>query len=335
MKFMEDQTTEQHTNLEREMLNLELIRSSVERVRNEIHKVIIGQDEMINLLLAGMFAGGHVLIEGVPGIAKTLTVNLLAKTMNLDFKRIQFTPDLMPADVTGTNIFNVKKGEFEFRHGPVFANFVLIDEINRSPAKTQAALFEVMEEQQITIDGYTHTLPSPFMVMATQNPIEQEGTYKLPEAQQDRFLFRIKMKYPSVEEEVKILQRFESDFSLDVVKEVKPVMSIMDILACKKLVQQVRIKDELLTYIANIIDHTRHTGDLFLGASPRASLAIVKTSKALAAMQGRDFVTPDDIRFVAHPVLNHRVILAPDKEMEGFELQDVLNDIFAKIEIPR
>ncbi|MBL7836830.1 MAG: MoxR family ATPase [Bacteroidetes bacterium] len=333
---MEDQTTEQqHTNLEREMLNLELIRSSVERVRNEIHKVIIGQDEMINLLLAGMFAGGHVLIEGVPGIAKTLTVNLLAKTMNLDFKRIQFTPDLMPADVTGTNIFNVKKGEFEFRHGPVFANFVLIDEINRSPAKTQAALFEVMEEQQITIDGYTHTLPSPFMVMATQNPIEQEGTYKLPEAQQDRFLFRIKMKYPSVEEEVKILQRFESDFSLDVVKEVKPVMSIMDILACKKLVQQVRIKDELLTYIANIIDHTRHTGDLFLGASPRASLAIVKTSKALAAMQGRDFVTPDDIRFVAHPVLNHRVILAPDKEMEGFELQDVLNDIFAKIEIPR
>lgn len=333
---MEDQITDQqNTNPDREVLNLEPIRSGVERVRNEIHKVIVGQDEMINLLLAGMFAGGHVLIEGVPGIAKTLTVNLLAKTMNLDFKRIQFTPDLMPADVTGTNIFNMKKSEFEFRHGPVFANFVLIDEINRSPAKTQAALFEVMEEQQVTIDGYTHSLPTPFMVMATQNPIEQEGTYKLPEAQQDRFLFRIKMKYPSVEEELRILQRFESDFSQDVIKDVKTVMTIAEIHECKRLVQKVRIKDELLSYIANIIDHTRHTSDLFLGASPRASLAIVKTSKALAAMQGRDFVTPDDIRFVAFPVLNHRVILAPDKEMEGYELQDVLNDIFSKIEIPR
>ena len=333
---MEDQTTDQqNTNPDREVLNLEPIRSGVERVRKEIQKVIVGQDEMINLLLAGMFAGGHVLIEGVPGIAKTLTVNLLAKTMNLDFKRIQFTPDLMPADVTGTNIFNMKTSEFEFRHGPVFANFVLIDEINRSPAKTQAALFEVMEEQQVTIDGYTHSLPSPFMVMATQNPIEQEGTYKLPEAQQDRFLFRIKMKYPSVEEELRILQRFESDFSQDIIKDVKTVMSIAEIHECKRLVQKVRIKDELLGYIANIIDHTRHTSDLFLGASPRASLAIVKTSKALAAMQGRDFVTPDDIRFVAFPVLNHRVILAPDKEMEGYELQDVLNDIFSKIEIPR
>jgi MoxR-like ATPase len=333
---MEDQTTDQqNTNPDREVLNLEPIRSGVERVRKEIQKVIVGQDEMINLLLAGMFAGGHVLIEGVPGIAKTLTVNLLAKTMNLDFKRIQFTPDLMPADVTGTNIFNMKTSEFEFRHGPVFANFVLIDEINRSPAKTQAALFEVMEEQQVTIDGYTHSLPTPFMVMATQNPIEQEGTYKLPEAQQDRFLFRIKMKYPSVEEELRILQRFESDFSQDVIKDVKTVMTITEIHECKRLVQKVRIKDELLGYIANIIDHTRHTSDLFLGASPRASLAIVKTSKALAAMQGRDFVTPDDIRFVAFPVLNHRVILAPDKEMEGYELQDVLNDIFSKIEIPR
>lgn len=333
---MEDQTIDQQSPSEdREILNLQPIQSAVEKIRNEIHKVVVGQDEMINLLLAGMFAGGHVLIEGVPGIAKTLTVNLLAKTMNLDFKRIQFTPDLMPADVTGTNIFNMKKGEFEFRHGPVFANFVLIDEINRSPAKTQAALFEVMEEQQVTIDGYTHLLPVPFMVMATQNPIEQEGTYKLPEAQQDRFLFRIKMKYPSVEEEIRILQRFESDFGQEVVKEVKSVMNVAEIQECKRLVQKVRIKDELLKYIANIIDHTRHTSDLFLGASPRASLAIVKTSKALAAMQGRDFVTPDDIRYVAHPVLNHRVILAPDKEMEGYELQDVLNDIFAKIEIPR
>ncbi|MCC6817541.1 MAG: MoxR family ATPase [Bacteroidia bacterium] len=322
-------------NKERELLNLEPVRLGVERIKHEIHKVVVGQDEMINLLIAGLFAGGHVLIEGVPGIAKTLTVNLLAKTMNLDFKRIQFTPDLMPADVTGTNIFNMKEGDFQFRHGPVFSNFVLIYEINRSPAKTQAALFEVMEERQVTIDGYTHKLPSPFMVMATQNPIEQEGTYKLPEAQQDRFLFRIKMSYPSVEEEFQILKRFESDFNQNIQDEVKAVMSMLEIQECRRIVQLVHIKDDLLTYIANIVDHTRQTGDLFLGASPRASLAIVKTAKAIAAMQGRDFVTPDDIRFVAYPVLNHRVVLAPDKEMEGYEIKDVLNDIFTKIEVPR
>lgn len=316
-------------------LDLEPLRLSVEKIRNEIHKVIVGQDEMINLLLAGLFTGGHVLIEGVPGIAKTMTVNLLAKTLNLDFKRIQFTPDLMPADVTGTNIFNMKKGEFEFRHGPIFSNLVLIDEINRSPAKTQAALFEVMEEQQITVDGYTHKMPHPFMVMATQNPIEQEGTYKLPEAQQDRFLFRIKINYPDIHQELEILKRFESDFRQTAVNDVKPVMHLGEIEACKEIIQKVHIKEELLAYIAAIIDHTRHTGDLFLGASPRASLAIVKTSKALAAMQGRDFVTPDDIQYAAYPVLNHRVVLAPDKEMEGFEIKDVLQEIFRKIEVPR
>lgn len=320
---------------EREVLNLEPVRVAVERIKQEIHKVVVGQDEMIDLLIAGLFAGGHVLIEGVPGIAKTLTVNLLAKTMHLDFKRIQFTPDLMPADVTGTNIFNMKEGVFQFRHGPIFSNFVLIDEINRSPAKTQAALFEVMEERQVTIDGQTHLLPSPFMVMATQNPIEQEGTYKLPEAQQDRFLFRIKMKYPSVEEEMQILKRFESDFNIKIQEEVKPVMSLLEIQECRKLVQKVHIKDELLAYIARFIDYTRHTGDLFLGASPRASLAIVKTAKSIAAMSGRDFVTPDDIRQVAFPVLNHRVVLAADKEMEGYEISDVLSDIMSKIEVPR
>jgi MoxR-like ATPase len=320
---------------ERPVLDLEPVRLSVEKVRAEIHKVVVGQDEMINLLLAGLFTGGHVLIEGVPGIAKTLTVNLLAKTLNLDFKRIQFTPDLMPADVTGTSVFNMKSSDFEFKRGPIFTNIVLIDEINRSPAKTQAALFEVMEEQQVTVDGTTHKLEQPFMVMATQNPIEQEGTYKLPEAQQDRFLFRIRIHYPSLQEEIEIIRRFEGDFTQTAIQQVQAVMGKAEIEQCKKIIQKVYIKHELIEYIARIIDHTRNIRDLFLGASPRASLAIVKTAKALAAMQGRDFVTPDDIQYAAYPVLNHRVILSPDKEMEGFDIGDILKEIFEKIEVPR
>ncbi|HEY1045509.1 MAG TPA: MoxR family ATPase [Bacteroidia bacterium] len=333
---MEDNNVElnQQEHLENR-LDLGPVKDMTDKIRNEIHKVVVGQDEMISLMLAGLYTGGHVLLEGVPGIAKTLTVNLLAKTLNLEFKRIQFTPDLMPADVTGTSVFNMKSSEFEFRHGPIFANLVLIDEINRSPAKTQAALFEVMEEQQVTIDGRTHPLPGPFMVLATQNPIEQEGTYKLPEAQQDRFLFRIKIAYPSLSEEVEILKRFESDFNQSGIDTVKSVVNRADLELCKQIIQKVHIKSELLEYIAAIIHHTRETGDLFLGASPRASLAIVKTSKALAAMQGRDFVTPDDIRYAAFPVLNHRIILSPEREMEGIDVKDVLDDIFKKIEIPR
>jgi MoxR-like ATPase len=332
---MEEIKNENVDNAERRVLDLEPIRLSVEKIRAEIHKVVIGQDEMINLLLAGLFTGGHVLIEGVPGIAKTLTVNLMAKTLNLDFKRIQFTPDLMPADVTGTSVFNMKTSEFEFKQGPIFANIVLIDEINRSPAKTQAALFEVMEEQQVTVDGKTHRMEQPFMVMATQNPIEQEGTYKLPEAQQDRFLFRIKINYPTLNEEIEIIKRFQGDFTQSAVHTVQAVMGKAEIETCKKIIQNVYIKHELIEYIARIIDHTRNTRDLFLGASPRASLAIVKTAKALAAMQGRDFVTPDDIQYAAYPVLNHRVILSPDKEMEGFEIRDILKEIFEKIDVPR
>ena len=326
---------EVQVSTERPKLNLEPLRESVEKIRAEIHKVVVGQDEMINLLLAGLFTGGHVLIEGVPGIAKTLTVNLLAKTLDLGFKRLQFTPDLMPADVTGPNVFNMKSGDFEFRKGPIFSNIVLIDEINRSPAKTQASLFEVMEEQQVTIDGYTHIMQQPFMVLATQNPIEQEGTYKLPEAQQDRFIFRIKIDYPSLAEEIQIIQRFEQDFKQTVSKEVHAVITAREIEECRALVQKVYIKQELIEYVAKIIYHTRTTKDLFLGASPRASLAIVKTAKALTAMQGRDFVTPDDIQYAAFPVLNHRIVIAPDKEMEGFEVKDILKDIFQKIEVPR
>ena len=331
----ENRTENQNPMPDRPKLNLEPLRIGSEKIRAEIHKVVVGQDEMIDLLLAGLFTGGHVLIEGVPGIAKTMTVNLLAKALNLDFKRIQFTPDLMPADVTGTSVFNARSGDFEFKPGPVFANIVLIDEINRSPAKTQAALFEVMEEQQVSIDGKTHPMPKPFMVLATQNPIEHEGTYKLPEAQQDRFQFRIRISYPSLEEEIEIIQRFEGDFGQSAIQEVKAVMNLQEIETCKQLIQQVYIKQELIEYTARIIDHTRHTGDLFLGASPRASLAIVKTAKALAAMQGLDFVSPEDIRKALFPVLNHRVMLSPEKEMEGYEIRDVLNDILNKIEVPR
>jgi MoxR-like ATPase len=332
---MEQQNEWSQLESGREALDLQALQQQVEAIRHEIHKVIVGQDELINLLLAGLFTRGHVLIEGVPGIAKTLTVNLLAKTLNLNFKRIQFTPDLMPADVTGTSVYNTKSNDFEFKKGPIFSNIVLIDEINRAPAKTQAALFEVMEEQQVTIDGLTYQLESPFMVMATQNPIEQEGTYKLPEAQQDRFLFRVKINYPSLEEEIEIITRFEGDFNQLAIKEVKQVLNSDAIVKCQTLVEKVFIKESLIRYIAEIIHHTRNTKDLVLGASPRASMAIVKTAKALAAIQGRDFVTPDDIQYAAFPVLNHRVILSPEKEMEGFDVKSILQELFLNIEVPR
>ena len=332
---MEQQNEWSQLESGREALDLQALQQQVEAIRHEIHKVIVGQDELINLLLAGLFTRGHVLIEGVPGIAKTLTVNLLAKTLNLNFKRIQFTPDLMPADVTGTSVYNTKSNDFEFKKGPIFSNIVLIDEINRAPAKTQAALFEVMEEQQVTIDGLTYQLELPFMVMATQNPIEQEGTYKLPEAQQDRFLFRVKINYPSLDEEIEIITRFEGDFNQLAIKEVKQVLNSDAIVKCQTLVEKVFIKESLIRYIAEIIHHTRNTKDLVLGASPRASMAIVKTAKALAAIQGRDFVTPDDIQYAAFPVLNHRVILSPEKEMEGFDVKSILQELFLNIEVPR
>lgn len=315
--------------------DLQPLKQSVENIRTEIHKVVVGQDDMIDLLLAGLFIGGHVLIEGVPGIAKTLTVNLLAKTLGLGFRRLQFTPDLMPADVTGSSVFNARSGEFEFRPGPVFTNLVLIDEINRSPAKTQAALFEVMEEQQVSTDGITRPLPQPFMVMATQNPIEQEGTYRLPEAQQDRFMFRIKAAYPSLQEETEILRRFEQDFEQSGKQTIQPVLDAEGVKHCKKLVQQVYIQDKLLAYIATITDKTRHTPDLFLGASPRASLALVKTAKALAAIQGKHYVDPEDIHRALYPVLNHRLILSPEKEMEGADVQEVLASIIQHTDVPR
>lgn len=316
-------------------LDLRPVRQVVERVQGELHKVIIGQQETMDLLLAALFTSGHVLLEGVPGIAKTLTAKLLAQAMSVDFSRIQFTPDLMPTDVVGTTVFNLKTSEFTFSKGPIFSSIVLIDEINRSPAKTQAALFEVMEEAQVTMDGETYSMDFPFFVIATQNPIEQEGTYKLPEAQLDRFLFKINMEYPDLDEEKAILYRFRKDFRNIQQENVKAVCSAAEIKMCQELIEQVHIKDELLDYIATIILDTRNNGDLFLGASPRASLAIMKAAKAIAAMAGRDFVTPDDIQAVAYPALNHRVILTPEREMEGYTTREVINEIIKKIEVPR
>jgi len=305
------------------------------RIKSEIHKVIIGMDDTIDMLIVGLLTNGHILLEGVPGIAKTLLVKLLANILNMEYKRIQFTPDLMPSDVIGTNIYNMKSASFNFRKGPVFSNIILADEINRAPAKTQSSLFEVMEERQVTVDGETYKMKYPLYVIATQNPIEQEGTYKLPEAQLDRFLFRLKIGYPSIEEENLILSRFKSDFFNKLEQKVEKLFGPEDILRLTNITEKVYIKDELLNYISQLIQHTRDNPNIFLGASPRASIAIMRSSKAYAATHGRDFVTPDDIQKVANPVLNHRLILTPEREIEGVNTAEVINDIIKKIEVPR
>lgn len=315
-------------------IDLSSIRDAVERIKRELRKVIVGQDEMINLLLAALFANGHILIEGVPGIAKTLTAKVLARTLSVGFSRIQFTPDLMPSDVIGTSVFNPKTVEFKFNPGPIFSNFVLIDEINRAPAKTQAALFEVMEERQVTVDGTTYPMQMPFLVVATQNPIEQEGTYRLPEAQLDRFLLKIVMTYPSLEEETKILLAHHQQRAVPTAA-VEPVLTGEQVLACQAAARSVRVEEALLRYIALLAGKTRTSGDIYLGASPRASIAILNTAKAIAAMQGRDFLVPDDIKTVAIPALRHRIILSPEREMQGIAPDDVLKDLLAKLEVPR
>lgn len=316
-------------------LDLSPVMERAERVKSQIGRVIVGQDDMIDLLLTAVFTGGHVLLEGVPGIAKTLSAKLLARTIKSGFSRIQFTPDLMPADVVGTPVFNMKSSEFNFKAGPIFSNVVLIDEINRAPAKTQAALFEVMEERQVTVDGTTYQMEFPFFVIATQNPIEQEGTYKLPEAQLDRFLFKIVMEYPTLEQEQTILRRFQNDFNGALREQVQAILSPEDIADCQRLIEQVFIREELLDYIAAIVHSTRLSSDLFLGASPRASLALMKSAKAVAAMDGRNYVTPDDIRYVSFPVLNHRIILTPEREMEGYTTREAIEELIKKIEVPR
>ncbi|TKK66681.1 MoxR family ATPase [Ilyomonas limi] len=325
---MEEQLFEQR-------LDLSELSTAVFALQKEIKKIIVGQDEMVRLILAALLADGHVLIEGVPGVAKTLTARLVARSLQIGFSRIQFTPDLMPSDVLGTNIFNPGTSSFEFKRGPIFSNFVLIDEINRSPAKTQAALFEVMEERQVTMDGITHRMAPPFMVIATQNPIEQEGTYRLPEAQLDRFLFKITVPYPSEMEEVMILQRFHQLENNNVLDAINPVLSGEEILRLRQLIKQIVVEEKLLQFIAKITVATRTDKSVYLGASPRASLAILNAAKAFAAMSGRDFVIPDDIINVAAPVLRHRIILTPEKEMEGTKEDEVIQRIVHSIEIPR
>src|SRR5690554_1552138 len=316
-------------------IDLNNLQEAVGKIKAELGKVIVGQPQMLEMLIISILTDGHSLIEGVPGVAKTLTAKLLAKTLAVDFNRIQFTPDLMPSDILGTSVFNVKTNEFEFKKGPIFSNIVLIDEINRAPAKTQAALFEVMEERQITYDGDLYKMEFPFIVIATQNPIEQEGTYALPEAQLDRFLFKITMDYPDLEEEVKILHRYRNIIQSPNLDDVKAVISSADIHKIQDLIKKVVITDELIHYIATIVDKTRNHGKIYLGASPRASLSILKSAKAAAGIRGRAFVTPDDIQFVTPYVLNHRLILTPDAEMEGTSSKEVIASIVQEIEVPR
>lgn len=322
-------------NIFQQRIDLSGLNRAVYEIRNEIGRVVIGQHKMVDLLMIGLLCDGHILIEGVPGVAKTLTAKLIAKIIDVDFSRLQFTPDLMPSDVVGTSVFNPKEGDFRFKSGPIFSNIVLIDEINRAPAKTQAALFEVMEERQVTVDGYTHIMRMPFIVLATQNPIEQEGTYRLPEAQLDRFLFKIEVEYPSLTEEVRILTNQQGKTQGQMLEEVRKILSPVDIQHFRSQVQSIIIEPKLIEFIARIVNETRNNPALYLGASPRASLAILKSAKANAAVKGRDFVTPEDIVEMAPHVLRHRIILTAEKEMEGVTADDLIDIILKAVEIPR
>lgn len=335
MEHQENLSPEQENLSFESRIDLSGLQQAVLQIKQELSKVIVGQKDMVDMLITALLANGHVLLEGVPGVAKTITAKLLAKSLTVDFSRIQFTPDLMPSDILGTSVFDLKKSEFEFKKGPIFSNMVLIDEINRAPAKTQAALFEVMEERQITIDGHKFAMSPPFMVLATQNPVEQEGTYRLPEAQLDRFLFKIDIDYPSLEEEVEIISK---EHELKEVKKTDKITAFLtqeQIKRHQSVVNDILVEPHLLKYIAEIIVNTRNNQFLYLGASPRASIAILKASKAYAAMNGRDFVTPEDIKKVAIPVLQHRIIVTPEREMEGVTAKQIIAQIIQTVEIPR
>lgn len=322
-------------NLFESRLDLSELRATVETIKNELGKIIIGQNEMIDLIIAAILTDGHVLIEGVPGVAKTLTSKLVARTIDSGFNRIQFTPDLMPSDVIGTSVFNQKTTEFEFKKGPIFSNVVLIDEINRAPAKTQSALFESMEERQVTVDGTKYILNFPFLIVATQNPVEQEGTYRLPEAQLDRFMFKVEVGYPTLTQELEILKGTHQRKNKIDLTTVKPILTADKLKKYRESVQNIHIEEKLIQYVATIVNNTRDNTSLFLGASPRASIAILNGSKAFAALRGRDFVTPEDIKQVTIPVLVHRIVVSPEKEMEGVTTKQIIQEIIQGIEIPR
>ncbi|TGN29812.1 AAA family ATPase [Empedobacter tilapiae] len=311
------------------------VQHKMQAVKNELKKVIVGQDDIIDQLILALLSNGHSLIEGLPGVAKTMMAKLLAKTIDSGFSRIQFTPDLMPSDVIGTSILNSKINEFEFKKGPIFSNIILIDEINRSPAKTQAALFESMSERQVTVDGTTYPLQAPFLVFATQNPIEQEGTYRLPEAQLDRFMFKIYIKYPSLESEIELLKEQQERKNIDKESLIEKVISGNEIIEFQNRIKSVFVHEALITYIATIVHQTRIDQTLYMGASPRASIAILDAAKSNAAVNGRDFVIPEDIKQIAHTILGHRVVMVPEKEMEGFTTEHIIQQIIDRVEIPR
>ena len=332
---MENEQTESTDIRFESRIDMSDLQQNMDAVRLELKKVIVGQDKMIDHLLVAILANGHVLLEGVPGVAKTIAVKLLAKAVDVKFSRIQFTPDLMPSDILGTSVFDLKKTEFEFRPGPIFANLVLIDEVNRAPAKTQAALFEVMDERQITIDGKTYQMDAPFLVMATQNPIEQEGTYRLPEAQLDRFMFKVIIDYPVLEDEYEIIRREHEAVNGDKTADVRHVLTADKIAEYKSIVRRIIVEKNIIEYIAKIVNNTRENPFLYLGASPRASLAILNASKGFAALRGRDFVTPEDIKDSAVVVLQHRLIVSPEKEMEGLKADEIVKQIIESVEVPR
>ena len=318
-----------------ERVDLTAVRNSIQKIKQEVAKIIVGQENMVELILVALLSRGHVLIEGNPGVAKTLTARIAAKTVSSDFSRIQFTPDLMPSDVTGTSIYNFKTSEFEFRKGPVFSNIVLIDEINRAPAKTQSALFEVMEERQVTVDGETYKMDPPFMIIATQNPIDMEGTYRLPEAQMDRFLFKINVDYPNLEDEIEILKGNHRVNNVRDLSIIEAVLTEEELASHRNLLRSINIEEKLFRYIAQIVQRTRSYNDISIGASPRASLALLSGSKALALIRGRDFVTPEDIIDLCVPVLGHRLTIIPEREMEGISPAKIIDTLVKSIEVPR
>jgi MoxR-like ATPase len=306
-------------------------------IRRETQKVIVGQDAVIDQILICLFAEGHALVEGVPGTAKTLMVKTIARIIGAGFNRIQFTPDLMPSDITGTNVFNIATSQFTMRHGPVFTDILLADEINRTPPKTQAALLEAMEERQVTIDGESHHLSPLFLVLATENPIEYEGTYPLPEAQLDRFLFKILISYPSFDEELQVIGNWQAGFNARKLEAInfEVLSDPATIPQCRAMVRDTKVEPGVQTYLLNLVRRTREHPSLLWGASPRASVAMLLASKALAAMRGRDFVTPDDVRDIAHPALRHRILLRSEAEIEGVTPDSILDEIVSSVEVPR